>query len=38
LITELTYDNFDEYSNPLVINISTPNGDVTITRQIEYFK
>ena len=34
----LTYDNFDEYSNPLVINISTPNGDVTITRQIEYFK
>ena len=37
LITELSYDNFDENGNPLVINISIPNGDLTITRQIEYY-
>ena len=28
---------FDENGNPLFISISTPNGDITITRQIEYY-
>lgn len=37
LYTELAYDEFDENGNPLFISISTPNGDITITRQIEYY-
>lgn len=37
LLTELSYDGFDDKGNPLVVEVSTPNGDFTITRKIEYY-
>lgn len=38
LYTELSYDEFDRNGNPLNIMVHTPNGNVTIIRQIEYYQ